>query len=139
MEKRTRILIVDGGHGTRTHVLSLFSLEGSDHETFMAHTAGAAFLQWALVQPDLVLLDVTITGGEGWETLRRIRQESGVPVIALSALDDPQITIKSLQLGADFCLALPVSLVELHARVRALLRRAEKARFSGSEPQRVAA
>jgi DNA-binding response OmpR family regulator len=132
MKQRTRILIVDGDRSIKPLQLPCYSADGDDYETFVALSSDTALLEWALVQPDLVLLDITMAGGEGWETVRRLREQSTVPIIALSALADPQITIKSLQLGADYCLTLPVNDLELGARMRALLRRTRKPSLAGA-------
>jgi DNA-binding response OmpR family regulator len=78
-------------------------------------------------------------GGEGWDVLRRIRELSNVPVIALVDEDDPELCIRSLESGADSCLVKPVSLLELSARVQALLRREKKLETTDWLPHRLAA
>ena len=75
-------------------------------------------------KPDLVLLDVMLPGLGGLEVLRRLRLESDVPVLMLTARDGEADKVLALELGADDYLTKPVSMAELLARVRALLRRA---------------
>jgi DNA-binding response OmpR family regulator len=73
--------------------------------------------------PDLILLDVMMPRMNGWETCRRIREHSDVPVIMVTALGAEQDKVRGLDLGADDYLTKPFSMAELVARVRAALRR----------------
>ncbi len=78
---------------------------------------------------DLVLLDLTLPGADGWDVCRHLRQSrADVPVIMLSARSAEAHRILGLELGADDYLSKPFSMLELVARVRALLRRVDKAR-----------
>lgn len=72
---------------------------------------------------DLVILDVMLPGMDGWEIIRRIREERDLPVIFLSARDDVSDRIRGLRLGADDYLVKPFSYVELELRIRTILRR----------------
>ncbi len=74
--------------------------------------------------PDLVLLDLMLPEMSGLDVLRRIRQESAVPVIVLSAKDAESDIVTALELGADDYLSKPYSIRELLARIRAASRRA---------------
>jgi two-component system KDP operon response regulator KdpE len=74
-------------------------------------------------RPDLVLLDITMPGLDGYETLRRLRAFSDVPVILLTARDGTLDKVKGLELGADDYVTKPFDHLELLARVKALLRR----------------
>ena len=73
--------------------------------------------------PDIVVLDVMMPGIDGVETLRRIRRESGVPVLMLTARGDDVDRIVGLELGADDYVPKPCTPRELVARLRAILRR----------------
>ena len=73
--------------------------------------------------PEVVILDVMMPGMDGFETLRRIRTASQVPVIMLTAKDEENDRIKGLELGADDYVGKPFSHRELISRVRAVLRR----------------
>jgi DNA-binding response OmpR family regulator len=87
---------------------------------FRALTASdgvGGLFQVGLAQPDLVVLDIN-----GWETLRRIRTLSSVPIIVLVE-DEPRARIESLNQGADYFVTKPPSLREVEAKARALLRR----------------
>jgi DNA-binding response OmpR family regulator len=78
---------------------------------------------------DLVLLDVMLPGADGWEVCRHLRaHHADVPVIMLSARCTEAHRVLGLELGADDYLAKPFSMLELVARVRALLRRVSQLR-----------
>ena len=72
---------------------------------------------------DLVVLDVMLPGMDGFEILRRVRQESRVPILMLTARGDDVDRIVGLELGADDYLPKPFNPHELAARIRAVLRR----------------
>lgn len=73
--------------------------------------------------PDLVILDIMLPGIDGFEVCRRLRQESNMPVLMLTARDDEIDRVVGLEVGADDYLPKPFSMRELIARVKALLRR----------------
>ena len=78
---------------------------------------------------DLVLLDLMLPGADGWDVCRHLRaRHPDVPVIMLSARSAEAHRVLGLELGADDYLAKPFSMLELVARVRALLRRIEQLR-----------
>jgi DNA-binding response OmpR family regulator len=109
-----RILFVVGDRETRDLLAQTFSDHGFG--TSIASDGVSGLFQFGLVQPDLVVLDET-----DWETLRRIRALSGVPIIALIE-DDTKSKVESLNQGADYFVIKPPSLHELDAKVRALFR-----------------
>ena len=73
--------------------------------------------------PDLVVLDVMMPGMDGFETLRRIRDVSSVPVLMLTVRQEESDRIRGLEIGADDYLVKPFSPRELQTRIKALLRR----------------
>lgn len=73
--------------------------------------------------PDLVILDITMPGLDGFQVCQRIREWSSVPIIMLSAVMDQPSKVQALQFGADDYLVKPFDLDELQARVEAVLRR----------------
>jgi DNA-binding response OmpR family regulator len=75
-------------------------------------------------EPDLVILDVMLPELDGFAVLRRIRLQSDVPVLMLTARGEVDDRVQGLELGADDYLPKPFKFKELLARVRALLRRA---------------
>ncbi len=80
------------------------------------------------VLPDLVLLDLMLPGMDGWEVCRRVRsapESRAVPIIMMTARRDEKDLVQGLGLGADDYIKKPFSLVELVARVKALIRRTQ--------------
>lgn len=75
------------------------------------------------LRPDLVILDVGLPDGSGLDLLRRIRAESPVPIVMLTAREDVDDRVRGLDLGADDYVGKPFRMEELVARVRAQLRR----------------
>jgi two-component system alkaline phosphatase synthesis response regulator PhoP len=94
------------------HVLQAF-----DGPSALAMAKGAA--------PDLVILDIMLPGIDGLEVCRRLRQDSIVPILMLTARAEEIDRVLGLELGADDYLTKPFSMRELKARARALLRRVE--------------
>jgi DNA-binding response OmpR family regulator len=85
-------------------------------------------------RPDAVVLDLMLPGFDGLEVCRRIQRDRPVPVIMLTARGSETDLVVGLEVGADDYLSKPFSMRELTARVRALLRRAER---SAADPDRV--
>lgn len=76
--------------------------------------------------PDLVILDINMPGEDGLAALRRLRSESDIPVVMLTAAGETIDKIVGLEMGADDYLGKPVDLRELEARIKAVLRRHAK-------------
>ena len=76
-------------------------------------------------KPDLVLLDIMMPGPDGYQVVELIRQDAGVPVIMITGKRDLDSLQKALTLGADDYVRKPFRPLELMARVRLKLRRAE--------------
>jgi len=85
----------------------------------------AALVQVARDMPDLVVLDIGLPEMDGLEVCRRLRRTSMVPILFLTAQDDPVDRIVGLELGADDYVTKPFSPRELLARVRAILKRSQ--------------
>jgi len=82
------------------------------------------------LQPALVVLDLMLPEVDGWEVCRKVRSDSDVPIIMLTARSDDVDKIVGLELGADDYLTKPFNPRELVARVKAVLRRYEKSAAS---------
>ncbi|GIG38875.1 response regulator transcription factor [Cellulomonas phragmiteti] len=119
----TRILLVDDEESYRDPLSYQLAREGYDVVT--AATGPEALDRFAELGADLVLLDLMLPGLPGTEVCRRIRLESDVPVIMLTAKDDEIDKVVGLELGADDYVTKPYSSRELLARIRAVLRRRE--------------
>lgn len=118
------ILIVDD----EQHIIDLARMY-LEVEGFKTDSAidGKIGLQKILAEkPQLVVLDLMLPGMDGWEVCRRVRAESDVPIIMLTARSDDIDRIVGLELGADDYLTKPFNPRELVARVKAILRRTER-------------
>jgi DNA-binding response OmpR family regulator len=118
---KSRILIVDDDADIRELVRTL--LERAGHEVVEAADGRAGLKALYAAPADLVILDVTMPGLDGWATLERIRDVSEVPVLMLTARADELERVRGLTGGADDYVAKPFGRQELVARVQALLRR----------------
>jgi two-component system, OmpR family, response regulator len=117
-----RLLVVDD-EATILELLS-GSLRLAGFEVTTAASGAAAVRAAAASRPDLVLLDVLMPDGDGFEALRRIRSGGDeVPVIFLTARDEEPDRVIGFDLGADDYVTKPFSLNELLGRIRAVLRR----------------
>jgi len=117
------ILIVDDEPNLR-HAVKLY-LDEEGYTTFTASDGVDALEKIRDKLPDLVVLDVMMPQMDGFETLKRLRQFSNVPVIMLTVRGEEADKVKGLQLGADDYVPKPFSQRELLARIQAVLRRAE--------------
>ncbi len=125
------LLLIDDDVALAELLAEYLRMEG--YAVGLAHT-GEAGAQAALAQrPALVILDVMLPDGSGVDVLRRIRAESDVPVLMLTARGDPVDRILGLEQGADDYIPKPCIPRELAARVRAVLRRTA-ARAKPGEP-----
>jgi two-component system, OmpR family, response regulator RegX3 len=89
------------------------------------------------LHPELVLLDVGLPDGSGYDVCRELRRRSEVPIIMLSARGEETDRIVGLEVGADDYVVKPFSARELVARVRAVLRRVHREPGTGDEPLEV--
>lgn len=81
--------------------------------------------------PDMVVLDIMMPEMDGWEVCRRIRAETDIPILMLTARDEVADRVKGLDMGADDYLVKPFALEEFLARVRSMLRRQKAAKEGG--------
>ena len=128
-----RILIVDDDAPMRAFVARNLEARGC-----IIHQAANGLEGLVAVrqhQPDAVILDIMMPQLDGYETCRRLRTFSEVPVVVLTAMGDEPDIVAALDCGADDCLTKPFGVQELLARLRSVLRRA--ARDKTSSEQRV--
>jgi two-component system, OmpR family, alkaline phosphatase synthesis response regulator PhoP len=98
-------------------------LEKEGYKVEAAHDGPSALTLFHSTKPDAMILDLMLPGLDGWEVCRRIRSESDVPILMLTARDQDVDKIVGLELGADDYLTKPFNPRELVARVRAIFRR----------------
>jgi two-component system response regulator VicR len=109
-----------------------FNLEKEGYEVVCA-ADGETAVQLALsVKPDLILLDLMLPIKDGMDVCREVRSQSNIPIIMLTAKDTELDKVLGLELGADDYVTKPFSTRELLARVKAHLRRQNKAKESAS-------
>ena len=117
---RRTILLVEDEKSIRDPLADVLRSEGFD--TLVAGTVAEA-LEQARRDPDLVLLDVMLPDGSGFDVCRELRQGSQVPIIMLTARGEEADRVVGLELGADDYVVKPFSGREVVARIRAVLRR----------------
>jgi two-component system response regulator RegX3 len=122
MPGRRTILMVEDEESITVPLAEALAREGFDTE--VAGTAAEALELARRVGPDLVLLDVMLPDGSGYEVCRALRADSGVPIIMLTARGEETDRVVGLELGADDYIVKPFSAREVAARIRAVLRRA---------------
>src|SRR2546425_188312 len=116
-----RILVVEDD--ARIADLIAKNLEAAGFECQQAADGGRALAEFARLKPALVVLDLGLAGMDGLEVTRRIRKDSDVPILMVTARSSEGDKLLGPELGADDYVTKPFSTAELIARVRALLRR----------------
>ncbi|HEX8066884.1 MAG TPA: response regulator transcription factor [Thermoleophilaceae bacterium] len=99
------------------------ALEREGFSAVTATTAAEAVRLADRIEPDLVLLDLMLPDGSGFDVCRELRRDSAVPIIMLTARGDEADRVVGLELGADDYVTKPFSAREVVARIRAVLRR----------------
>ncbi len=115
----------------------LFGLESEGFRVIHAATGPEGLHLVREAAPDLILLDVMLPGMDGFQVLRKIRKESTIPVLMLTAREQEMDRVMGLESGADDYITKPFSFRELLARVRANLRRAAMSRPEPALPQKI--
>jgi DNA-binding response OmpR family regulator len=116
------ILLVDDEDSVQK--LLTYPLEREGFRVLQARDGEEALAKFRAEDVDLVVLDVMLPKLDGLEVCKRLRVESMVPIIMLTARDDELDKVLGLELGADDYITKPFSIREFRSRVRALLRRA---------------
>ena len=121
MPNVARILVVDD----EPKIVQLIRdyLERAGFAVSTARDGNEALMRAHSERPDLIVLDLGLPGLDGLEVTRRLRRDSGVPIIMLTARHEETDKVVGLELGADDYVTKPFSPRELEARVRAVLRR----------------
>lgn len=117
----TRLLIVEDDRGIATLLQHNLTIDGFDVR--LAATAHEALRQCQDFAPDLVLLDIQLPDGDGFELCRVLRQGGRRPVIFVSARGQRADKVRGLDIGADDYITKPFDIEELVARIHAVLRR----------------
>lgn len=127
----TKILVIDDEPSITKLVSAYLKPEG--YEVFIAADGNAGLKAARAFKPDLIILDIMLPGMDGIELLSRLRRESEVYVILLTARTEETDKIVGLSVGADDYVTKPFSPRELVARVKAALRRMKTSSIPGQE------
>lgn len=122
MTKKETLLVVDDERNIVE--LARLYLEAEGYQVETAVDGDTALEKVRSTRPALVILDLMLPIVDGWDVCRRLRAESDIPIIMLTARSEDVDKIVGLELGADDYLTKPFNPRELVARVRAILRRA---------------
>ena len=120
MKQGARVVVIEDESAVRAGVGAALEGEGLAVSVFADYVDVETI---EAVMPDLIVLDVGLPGGDGFELARRLRARRDVPIIFVTARDAVRDRLTGFQIGADDYLVKPFALEELLARVRAVLRR----------------
>ena len=120
-----RILIVDDDALVRDALTVGFQLQWQDSVVLQAADGETGIQLFEESDPDVILLDLTLPGKNGFEVLQAIRRVSDVPIVLLTGRDEESSEVRGLEMGADDYVVKPFSHMALVARIKAVLRRAE--------------
>jgi two-component system KDP operon response regulator KdpE len=120
---RKRVLVIEDE--PETGFLLKHILRSAGYNVLGAYSGKEALKKFSEVKPNLVLLDLMMSGMDGWETYQYLRQMSDVPVMIISAVTNKDEVVKALRSGVDDYLTKPFVNAEVVARVEAILRRSQ--------------
>jgi two-component system KDP operon response regulator KdpE len=116
------VLIVEDDDATRSALRRDLMARG--YRVDDVRDGAEALLRWEARRPDAVLVDLGLPDMDGTRIIARIRREATTPILVISARDAEATKVEALELGADDYVTKPFGTAELHARLRAVLRRA---------------
>ncbi len=116
-----RLLVVEDDQVTRAAVAHHLGRHGFVVQE--APDAATALRQWEAARPDAIVLDMGLPDLDGLAVIRRVRRDSGTPILVLSARGREDDKVAALEAGADDYVTKPFGMTELRARIGALLRR----------------
>ncbi|MGN7325358.1 response regulator transcription factor [Bacillus altitudinis] len=130
---QSKVLIIDDEKEILELIHTVLTREGID-QVLTASTARDGLTQFHQEQPDLIILDIMLPDGEGYDICKQIRDVSHVPIIFLSAKGEESDKIVGLAIGGDDYITKPFSPKEVAYRVKAQLRRSSYLQPSQAEP-----
>jgi two-component system alkaline phosphatase synthesis response regulator PhoP len=132
----SRILLIEDNRDLAFGLRNNLEIEGYDVET--AENGRAGLEAFGKANPDLLILDLMLPELDGFRVLRSLRQEGrSTPILVLTAKGEEADKVRALRMGADDYVTKPFGLLELLARVEALLRRAHAGRTAVSDAMEV--
>jgi DNA-binding response OmpR family regulator len=135
MAESATILLVDDEESVQK--LLTYPLERDGFRVVHARDGEEALAKFAAEDVDLVVLDLMLPKLDGLEVCKRLRSESTVPIIMLTARDDELDKVLGLELGADDYITKPFLIREFRSRVRAVLRRAATPHLGGRREETI--
>ncbi len=129
-----KVLVVDDEPDVIKVIAMSFRMQQPAWEVIAAQDGPEALALIEFERPSVILLDVGLPEMDGFEVLKAIRLFSDTPVIMLTVKDDELSKVQGLELGADDYVTKPFSHLELLARVRAVLRRAQNLPLAYEQP-----
>ena len=133
MPNSSTILLVDDEESIQT--LLTYPLERDGYTVVQARDGEEALRRFGEETVDLVVLDVMLPRLDGLEVCKRLRSQSNVPIIMLTARGEELDKVLGLELGADDYITKPFSIREFRSRIRALLRRASSPHLAGEREE----
>jgi len=133
MPNSSTILLVDDEESIQT--LLTYPLERDGYTVVQARDGEEALQRFEEASIDLVVLDVMLPRLDGLEVCKRLRSQSNVPIIMLTARGEELDKVLGLELGADDYITKPFSIREFRSRVRAILRRAASPPLAGERAE----
>src|SRR3989475_894272 len=128
-----RILVIEDNPDLAYGLRNNLEIEG--YEVEVAKDGARGLTRAKTSKPDLIVLDLMLPGMDGFRVLRALREEGhGMPVLILTARGEEADKVRGLRLGADDYVTKPFGLLELLARIEALLRRVVEPRKNGGPP-----
>lgn len=122
MSTNATVLIIDDDQTLIKLVSNALRQEG--YAVLTASDGQAGLREMYQSQPDLLILDINMPTMDGWTVCQRVREVSNIPIVMLTARDDPEEIVRGLDMGADDYVVKPFEMGVLKARVRSNLRRA---------------
>ncbi len=116
-----KVLAIDDDNAITELLAMLLRTHGYEVLTANSGEEGIKLLQEK--SPDVIVLDLMMPGMDGWQVCKQVRAFSNIPIIILSALDDPAMIASALDAGADDYLVKPISSNILVAHLNRLIRR----------------
>ena len=120
-----KILIVDDDPDVVEAITLAFGVQWPEAQVVAASSGAQGLAVFARENPDVVLLDIALPDMDGFTVLKRLREHSDVPVLMISARGEEIDKVRGLELGADDYITKPFGSLELSARIRAVVRRAQ--------------
>mgnify|MGYP000465364168 CR=1 FL=1 len=121
MKIREKILVIEDEQTIRNSMQAV--LTANDYDVLLARTGAMGESMIASHCPDVIILDLGLPDVDGMEILRKVRRWSKVPILVVSARTHERDKVEALDAGADDYLTKPFGIMELAARIKALLRR----------------